>query len=567
MCALTFAVFTKLSYSQSYSETKDKFVPCDVMPQLLHHFNADYAALQRFYVVRQSPARRARLENLYSDYINQLDGVDFKSLSQECKVDYLLFGRDLREKLRLSKEEANELHQVAFLFPFADKIYEAEKQRTRGTYLDSKKLAIDLHHTTLEIGALSTSLRDSAIILDATSIVRAEETINGLKTALNSVMEFYNGYDPLFTWWVPVPAGQVDSALTAYATVIKSKGKTLGKYNIIARTPVGKEELSKLLEHALIPYTIDELIAIATKEFEWCETEFRKVSRDMGFGDDWKKAVEFVKDTYVDPGHQPEAIYDLYKQSVDFVNAHDLVTAPPLEEEVWGMKMRPSERGSGRFFQGGRDITITYPTNNWYINYRLESMRGNNPNFSFATVHHELIPGHNATSYNDQRYRSYRNFGSSFSGEGWALYWEFLLWDMGFPKTNEQKIGMLFWRIHRAARIIFSSNFQMGNWTPDQCVDFLVNKVGHEFGNAIYEVGGHVRPNNYPLYQLSYLVGGLQFYSLKKELVDSGKMPIKEFHDNILHLSSMPVEMVRNIFLDNKLIENYQSNWKFYNFR
>jgi hypothetical protein len=44
------------------------------------------------------------------------------------------------------------------------------------------------------------------------------------------------------------------------------------------------------------------------------------------------------------PVKQPEAMYDLYKQSVDFLKKNDLLTLPPLSEEDWGMYMMSAER-------------------------------------------------------------------------------------------------------------------------------------------------------------------------------------------------------------------------------
>ncbi len=52
----------------------------------------------------------------------------------------------------------------------------------------------------------------------------------------------------------------------------------------------------------MIPYTPEELIALAEKEFAWCDQEMLKASREMGFGDDWKKAIEKTKDSAVPPG-------------------------------------------------------------------------------------------------------------------------------------------------------------------------------------------------------------------------------------------------------------------------
>ena len=33
-----------------------------------------------------------------------------------------------------------------------------------------------------------------------------------------------------------------------------------------------------------------------------------------------------------------------------------------------------------------------------------------------------------------------------FYVEGWALYWEMRMWDMGFARNAHDRVGMLFWR-------------------------------------------------------------------------------------------------------------------------
>ncbi|HEY4612963.1 MAG TPA: DUF885 domain-containing protein, partial [Bacteroidota bacterium] len=60
------------------------------------------------------------------------------------------------------------------------------------------------------------------------------------------------------------------------------------------------------------------------------------------------------------------------------------------------------------------------------------------------------------------------------------------------------------------------------------------------------------------------LLGGLQFRSLHRELVESGNMTDRQFHDTILRSGSMPVEMVRAVLTDQKLAPDYSSQWKFY---
>jgi uncharacterized protein (DUF885 family) len=248
---------------------------------------------------------------------------------------------------------------------------------------------------------------------------------------------------------------------------------------------------------------------------------------------------------------------------------HDLITIPALARESWRMQMMtPDRQLVNPFFTGGETISVSYPTNAMSHEQKLMSMRGNNIHFARATVFHELIPGHHLQGFMSARYKSYRSpFRTPFWGEGWALYWELLLWDMGFAKTPENRIGMLFWRMHRCARIIFSLGFHLGQMTPKECIDFLVQRVGHEPENATAEVRRSFNGSYPPLYQAAYLLGGLQIYALHKELVDSGKQTNRAFHVAILKQNSIPIAMVRASLTNERLTRDVQAQWKFYNSR
>ncbi len=563
------------------AQKTNDFVPCQEMPALMETFQADLRVLIRFYTPAAgggrggfgqpiagvgSPEKRERLNKLYNEYLKKLDAVNFDALNQECKADYILFRRDLNEKLKLAAKEAEEFAKIKQWIPFSDKIWALEKTRRRGHQPDANAVSKEWFAITAEVKSLQAKLKDEKGFT-AESIYEATEVIADLKKAIASVYEFYNGYDPMFTWWVPKPYKELDDALTAYAVEFKKKSgeqKAVDKSGIVGQ-PVGREELVRQLNYEMISYTPEELIDIANQEFAWCDAEMLKATKEMGFGTDWKAALEKVKNTYVPAGKQPEAILKLYEESVSFLKKNDLLTIPPLAEEVWGMRMMPPENQLvNPFFTGGADITISYPTNTMDEDAKLMSMRGNNPHFSRATVHHELIAGHNLQQFMTSRYRTYRNFGTPFWTEGWALYWELLLWDMKFPQGPEDKIGMLFWHMHRCARIIFSLNYHMGKWTPQQCIDFLVDRVGHERANAEGEVRRSFVGRYPPLYQLAYLTGGRQFYTLQKELVGTGKMTNKAYHDAVLRLNAMPVEMIRAILTNQKLTKDFKTNWKFY---
>src|SRR5262249_19383762 len=155
--------------------------------------------------------------------------------------------------------------------------------------------------------------------------------VNGLRNSLKSWFDFYNGYDPLFTWWASEPYKSADKSLQGYASYLQERiaGVKPGEEGEIIGDPIGREALLSGLAGEMIPYTPEDLIAIANHEFEWCEKEMKRAARELGYGEDWHKALEHVKNLYVPPGKQPELIRDLALEAIAYVEKHDLVTIPP----------------------------------------------------------------------------------------------------------------------------------------------------------------------------------------------------------------------------------------------
>jgi len=290
-----------------------------------------------------------------------------------------------------------------------------------------------------------------------------------------------------------------------------------------------------------------------------------RAAGEMGFGEDWKAALEHVKELHVEPGRQPDLIRDQALEAIAFLEERDLITIPELAKDIWRIEMMSPERQKvSPFFLGGEVIQVSFPTNTMTHDEKMMSMRGNNIHFARATVQHELIPGHHLQGFMTERYNTHRRtFSTPFWTEGWALYWEMHLWDLDFPQSPENRVGMLFWRMHRCARIIFSLGFHLGEMTPQECIDFLVERVGFELNNATAEVRRSFEGSYPPLYQAAYMIGGLQFRALHRELVTSGKMTERQFHDAILQMNNMPVEMVRARLTGQAPDRDFRSAWRF----
>jgi uncharacterized protein (DUF885 family) len=534
---------------------------------LIQKYDEDKSALYRKYPVKESAKFYNRLNQFYDECNKELKAINFNNLTNEGKVDYILLKNKIDKDLHFLKIQQKEYAEVAYVMNFAEPLYKFVNERGAGKKINSEHCAKMFDE--MQVACSAEKQKASKTTFESwQKAEKAFAVVNSLKKGIRESFDFYNGYDPLFTWWAEKPFAALDTSITLYANFLKNNYKNTSVKDdgsgIIGK-PIGREALIKSLQTEFIPYSPEELIEIAQKQFAWCDSEMLKASKEMGFGNDWKAALEKVKNSYVPPGDQPAMVARLADEAIRFLEEQDLVTIPPLAKETWRTKMMsPEAQKINPFFLGGEQIIISYPTNSMEHREKMMSMRGNNPHFSKATVQHELIPGHHLQQFMQRRYKPYREiFETPFWIEGWALYWEMNLWDKGFAKTPEDRIGMLFWRMHRCARIIFSLSYHLEKMTPQQCIDFLVSRVGHEYANAEAEVRRSFTGGYGPLYQIAYMIGGLQLYELKKEVLKERKMSEKDFHDNVLKENCIPIEMLRAILLQVDLKEDYKTTWRF----
>ncbi|MDB4913818.1 MAG: hypothetical protein JWM95_1462 [Gemmatimonadetes bacterium] len=560
--------------------------PTSDLAAVIERYTADQRSLITRYDATDSPDQRQRMRAFAGGWRTRLTELDFDKLNAEGKADYVLLDNQLKHQIALLDRTDRQRGETGPLLPFADKLLALQDTRRNLIPVEPAAAArtlaqvlkqVDSMRTLFEPAAArggaqadsTTRSRAAAPKVSRTVANRAAENIDQTRSIVTNWYRYYDGYDPMFSWWVKSPYARLDSALNRYARTLRERvvgippavsqtlagggggrgggGGGASNDGPIIGDPIGDIGLAEDLANEMIPYTPQELIAIAEREYAFSLSEVKKAARQLGFGDDWKAAMEKVKNTYVEPGRQPEMIRDLARQAENYFDQHDWVTIPPLAREDWRMDMLSPERQKvSPFFLGGDQILVSYPTADMTDEDKLMSMRGNNPHFSHATVFHELNPGHHLQGFMQARYNQHRRiFSTPFWNEGQSLYWEMFLWDHGFHASAEDRIGALFWRMHRSARIIFSLNFHLGKMSPDQAIQFLVDTVGFERANAEGEVRRSFNGSYSPLYQAGYMLGGLELRALHHELVDSGKMTERAFHDAVLEGGAMPIAMVR----------------------
>jgi uncharacterized protein (DUF885 family) len=214
-------------------------------------------------------------------------------------------------------------------------------------------------------------------------------------------------------------------------------------------------------------------------------------------------------------------------------------------------------------------IVIGGPTGGYYNPPAIDGSRpgmfyaqdtGIVPKYSMPTLaYHEAIPGHHYQIAIAQQLNlpSFRR-GSDFTAyvEGWALYAERLVAELGFYKNNVYgDLGRLQAEAFRAARLVVDTGIHAKHWTFDQAVNFMVENTGMPEYSMQGEVSRYI---SLPGQATAYYIGYTKILELRQRAMDElgNQFDLKEFHNLLLGRGAMPLdilEQVMNNYIQSKL--------------
>jgi uncharacterized protein (DUF885 family) len=179
-----------------------------------------------------------------------------------------------------------------------------------------------------------------------------------------------------------------------------------------------------------------------------------------------------------------------------------------------------------------------------------------------STAYHEGFPGHHlqvgiATMLRDEVSRFHRLFlWKSGAGEGWALYAERLMDELGFFTNPEYRLGLLASQLFRATRIVVDIGTQLelaipGDaplhageiWNYDIAVDYM-DKVGlQERDVAESEVKRYL---GWFGQAISYKVGEREILKMReaRQEKDGANFDIRQFHKDLLEAGAIRLDQV-----------------------
>jgi uncharacterized protein (DUF885 family) len=176
-----------------------------------------------------------------------------------------------------------------------------------------------------------------------------------------------------------------------------------------------------------------------------------------------------------------------------------------------------------------------------------------------TTVYHEGVPGHHLqvaqATYIRDTLNAWRRLASwtSGHGEGWALYAERLMAQLGFLDNPADRLGMLDGQRMRAARVVLDIGVHLGKpklegegvWDFDYALGFMSSNVQEPGEFVNFEV---TRYFGWPGQAPSYKIGQRIWEQVRDEYAarKGSAFDIKEFHKTALNLGGLGLDTLRS---------------------
>lgn len=380
------------------------------------------------------------------------------------------------------------------------------------------------------------------------------------------IMDFYKQTTTTLIEAFPLQATMLSKLSQAAQESLNDFGAFLDKVPTGAATSfaIGKANFDYKLKHEyFLPYDSDSLLKIG----ESLLADARKAYSDFQATADMTHPAG-LDSVYVPMEFSRDDLLDYYDWEVNqvryFISAHDLISVPDDIASVIVQEtpayMRPIRAGiayqpSGPFDSNGIGIFYIRPIPDSLDRVQLEARYRFVHRRGFrGSVVHEGYPGHHLQTQlaarNSDIIRKWQS--NTMLMEGWALYCEEMMYHAGlFGKEDQaQWLGILGGIRFRAARIVADVKLHTGQFTYDQCVDWLIDVLEAKSESDQEYFRKEVRRYSMnPTIQMSYLIGKRELIALREAMKkrDGDSFTLKKFHDAVLAQGSVPPALLWEI--------------------
>jgi len=330
-----------------------------------------------------------------------------------------------------------------------------------------------------------------------------------------------------------------------------------------AKDPVGRERYA-LFSHAFLGSAVD-----LDDAYAWGQDELARITSLMQQTAERIKPGSTVREAMdlldADPGHRlsgTDALRSWMQDKSDAAIAALAGTHFDIPEPIRTLECRIAPTKTGGMYYTGPDDDFTRPGRMWW------SVPEGVTDFStwreLSIVYHESVPGHHLqvaqTVYRRDLLNRWRRLGSwtAGHGEGWALYAEWLMADLGFLDEPGDFLGMLDSQSLRAARVVldigvhcgFDAPAEVGGgaWDYDKAWRFLTAHASSAHELLRYELDRYLGwPGQAPAYKL----GERLWLQLRDEVRrrEGEAFDLRGFHRRALDIGSVGLDVLRGAVL------------------
>ncbi|WP_194763886.1 DUF885 domain-containing protein [Microbacterium sp. UFMG61] len=501
-------------------------------------------------------ATRATLAKLTAlEPVDAIDEITKTDLSAELTLDLQLHDADwhLRD-LNVIASAAQDVRSAFDLMPTST----AEDWAVIATRLAAVPDALRGYTETLRAGI-------------ASGVTPARRQVVEVATQIDR----YTADDGFFAAFV-ADAGPQDGNLPA------SLARTLADNSAAAR--VAYDELRRFLAEELAPAATEvdavgrELYALNSRRFlgatidldetyEWGREELaRMVAEQTAIANEilpGASVEEAVAHLEADPARKlvgTDALQRWMQETSDRAVAELGATHFDIPEAIRTLECMIAPTQEGGIYYTGPTDDFSRPGRMWWS--VPEGVTEFDTWRELTTVYHEGVPGHHLqiaqAVYNRAELNSWRRLlaGTSGHAEGWALYAERLMQQLGYLDDPADRLGMLDGQRMRAARVVLDIGVHLGKprldgtgvWDADYALDFMRQNVNMSDQFVQFEVNRYL---GWPGQAPSYKVGQRIWEQVRDayEAERGSTFDVKEFHKRALDMGGVGLDTLRTALL------------------
>ncbi len=320
----------------------------------------------------------------------------------------------------------------------------------------------------------------------------------------------------------------------------------------------------QLLSRSFLGATVD-----LEETYQWGQQELARITAEMAAvaeqirpGSTIKEAIELLD---ADPGYQLHGTDELkawMQGKADEVITNLADSQFDIPEPVRRIECLIAPTQMGGIYYTGPSEDFSRPGRMWWSVPKGVSEFGTWR--ELTTVYHEGVPGHHLqvaqTAYRSELLNRWRRMAAwtSGHGEGWALYAERLMAELGYMDDPGNRMGLLDGQSLRAARVVIDIGVHCrfpapaevggGDWTYDKAWAFLSAHANMAEAFLRFELDRYL---GWPGQAPSYKIGERLWLQLREEVKarEGDAFDIKAFHRRALDIGGVGLDTLREALL------------------